>query len=265
MSSNCSIEDQEIAAGLAGDRDGVGGRVGEVEADEIDPRRHDVGGVHVLEVHDRLDHRQFVGVEDALLPGDVEDGLEFLLGEGLAGRPEQVGEAPADEIEREAQGREQPLGELEGRSVEPHEDGRVEQAEVLGTDLAEEDQQERDGGDGDGFRVGRGPDFRDGVADVGQRDVDQRVADEDGGQQPRGRGQQRAQAFRGGRVLFPDAPQLDGIDGEIGRFGAGKKGRTGQQGQKNAEQEHRGHGCAARRPESQLPSGFTFRHLKQCV
>ena len=240
------VEDQEVAAGLAGDLDGVGGGIVEVDAEEIDAGRHDVGGVHVLEIDDGLDHGQFVGVEDALLAGDVEDGLEFLFGEGFAGRLEQVGQAPADEVEREAQGREQPFDEPQRRPVEAHEDGGVEQADVLGADLAEEDQQERDGRDGDGFGVGRRPDFRDGVADVGQREVDEGVADEEGGQQAGGVGQQRAQAFGGGGVLFPDAPQLDGVDRKIGRFGAGEKGRTGQQGQENAEEEHRGHGCAGR-------------------
>jgi hypothetical protein len=97
---------------------GVVGGVVEVDAEEIDAGGHDVGGVEVLEVDDGLDHGQFVGVEDALLAGDVQDGLELLFGEGFAGGAEEVGEAAAGEIEGEAEGGEEAFDRAQDGFVE---------------------------------------------------------------------------------------------------------------------------------------------------
>ncbi len=260
-----AVEAQEVAARAAGDGDGILRGIGEIEAEEIDARRHDVGGVEILEIDDGLDHREFVGVEDALLAGDVEDGFEFLFGQGLAQGAEEGREAPADELEREAQRRQRFFGEAQGRAVEPDDGGRVEETDVLGADLAEEDQQQGDGGNGDGFGAGRRPALGKQVAHVGEGQVHERVADEDGGQQARGIGQQGAQALAGGRALLGDAPELDGIDGEIGRFGAGAERGTRQQQQEQQAEQQRRHGRAPGRPAWNGDVGFTFRNPKLCV
>ena len=254
-----AIQEEEVAAGLAGEGDGVGIVVVEVDADEVDARGHDVGGAEVLEVDDGLDHGEFVGVEDAFLAGDVEDGFEFLFGEGFAGGAEEVCELAAGAVEDGAEGEEDDFGGADGGGVEAGEEVDVDEAEILGADFAEEDEQDGDGGDGDEFAVVGDEAQGDGVANVGEGDVDEGIADEDGGEEAGGGGEEGAEALAGGGVLGGDAAQVDGVDGKIDGFGAGEEGGAGKENEEGSGKEKGGHGFLRTWGEGAKIAGFTFR------
>jgi len=136
--------------------------------------------VQVFKIHNGLDHRQLVGVENSLLPGDIENGFKFLLGEGFARGAEEGGEAAAGQLEQKAEGGEQTVAEPKGGPIQADQGGGIAQAEIFWAQLAKENQEQGDGRNRDELTVVGGPLVGDDISDIGQGDVDQRVADQNG-------------------------------------------------------------------------------------
>ena len=223
--------DGEVAEfGLAGDvEDLLRGEV-EVDALEVDAGRHDVARGHFVEAEDAVDHGALVLVEDALLGTDLDGGEEFVVRKGAALGPEVALDPAGEELKAEAEGREEARADEEGRRDAQGEGLRMGDGRALGGDLAEDEEEEGHDGDGDEGAVAAEERKRvdDAVADRRDDDVDERVADEEGGEQVRGLLEECHDAAAAG-VASGQGLELLRAEREKGRFRSGEEGRGGEE------------------------------------
>mmetsp|Transcript_4880 Transcript_4880/g.10640 ORF Transcript_4880/g.10640 Transcript_4880/m.10640 type:complete len:433 (+) Transcript_4880:1445-2743(+) len=224
----------------AGHRHGLG------HGHHLHPRLHDLPDFLILQIQHPLDHLLLGVIDGARIPGARDDEPQLRVGHArrlLGLDPEEFERGLGEGAEREAEGADDAGQDVDGGDHQPGHSLGVDDPDVLGEEL---DEEERDGRQEDGAPLlGEGPE--DVIGEVreerGGVDGAGRGRDEDGGEDAGDvlvEGLEGAPAAglaggSGGRALllllfgeFADLPGVERGDGDFGRVEEGEGGEDGE-------------------------------------
>ncbi len=178
-----AAEDGEVA--VFGVREGGAAEIFvavDIIAFDVDARGHFIVGAKFGEAQDAFDHFGVRGRNIATFRGRFKDGNEFAIGECAAFTFECGGEGFGGEAQDVVERGEEPAPKEEAGRDKGREHFRVFEGEAFGGDFAKDEEKDRHDGDGE---VGGARDVgvEEAVANCGDGEVDEGVADEQGGEE----------------------------------------------------------------------------------